>query len=118
MVRRAYVRRRGRALEVGLDGAVLLVEKRHVRDKVLDDVHVGKRVDARLLGGVCGDTAQAGQGVDTVDVHGAATTDTLATTPPEGKGRVDLVLDTDERIQHHGSGLVQVEGVRLHLGLR
>ena len=59
-MRRAYVRRRGRALEVGLDGAVLLVEKRHVRDKVLDDVHVGKRVDARLLGGVCGDTAQAG----------------------------------------------------------
>lgn len=117
-MRETYVRRRGGALEVGLDRAVLLVEERHVRNKILDDVHVGKRVDARLLGGVCGNTAQAGQGVDTVDVHGARTADTLTTTPPEGKGRVHLVLDTDERIQHHGSGLVQVEGVCLHLGLR
>ena len=113
-----YVRRRGIALEVGLDRAVLLVEERHVRDKVLDDVHVGKRVDARLLGGVRGNTAQASQGVDTVDVHSAAAANALTATSPEGEGRVDLVLDADERIQHHGSGLVQVERVRLHLGLR
>lgn len=113
-----YVRRRSGALQVRLDGAVLLVEERHVRDKVLDNIHVGKRVDARLLGGVRGNTAQAGQGVDTVDVHGAATADTLTATPPESKGRIDLVLNADERIQHHRSGLVQVEGVRLHLGLR
>jgi hypothetical protein len=114
----AYVRRRGGALEVGLDGAVLLVEERHVRDKVLDDVHVREWVDARLLGSVCGNAAQAGQGIDTVDVHGAATANALTTTPPEGKGRVDLVLDADERIQHHRPGLVQVQRVRLHLGLR
>lgn len=113
-----YVRRRGGALEVGLDRAVLLVEERHVRDKVLDNIHVRERVDARLLGGVCGDTAQASQSVDTVDVHGAATANTLATTPPEGKGRVNFVLDADERIKHHGSGLVQIKCVRLHLRLR
>lgn len=112
------VRRRGGALEVGLDRAVLLVEERHVGHEVLDDVHVGERVDARLLGGVCGDAAQAGQGVDAVDVHGAASADALATTPPEGEGGVDLVLDADERVQHHGAGLVEVERVRLHLGLR
>jgi hypothetical protein len=117
-VTNTYVRRRSGALQVRLDGAVLLVEERHVRDKVLDDIHVGKRVDARLLGGVRGNAAQAGQGVDTVDVHGAATADTLTTTPPEGKGGVNLVLDADERIQHHRAGLVQVERVRLHLGLR
>lgn len=96
----------------------MLVEERHVRNEVLDDIHVGKGVDARLLGCVRGDTAQAGQGVDTVDVHGAATANALTTTPPEGQGRVDLVLDANERVQHHGSGLVQVERVRLHLGLR
>ena len=116
-VTNTYVRRRSGALQIRLDRAVLLVEERHVRDKVLDNVHVGKRVDARLLGGVCGNAAQAGQGVDTVDVHGAATADTLTTTPPEGKSGVDLVLDANERIQHHGSGLVQVECVGLHLGL-
>jgi hypothetical protein len=61
---------------------------------------------------------QTGQRVDAVNVHGAAAADALATTPPEGQGRVDLVLDADERIEHHGAGLVQVELVRLHLGLR
>lgn len=96
----------------------MLVEQRHVRHEVLDDIHVGKRVDARLLGSVGGDTAQASQGVHTVDVHGTASANTLTATPPEGKSRVDLVLDTDERIQHHRSGLVQVQRVRLHLGLR
>lgn len=113
-----YVRRRGVALEVGLDRAVLLVEERHIRDKVLDDVHVGKRVDARLLGGVRGDTTQASQGVDTVDVHGAAAANALTATSPEGEGRVHLILDANERIQHHGSGLVQVERIRLHFWLR
>lgn len=52
---------------------------------------------------------QTGESVDTVNVHRTATADTLAATPSEGQSRVDLVLDTDERIQHHGSGLVQVE---------
>ena len=113
-----YVRRRGGALEVGLDGTVLLVEERHVRNEVLDNVHMRKRVDAGLLGGVCGDTAQARQSVYAVNVHGAAAANALTTTPPEGESRVDLVLDTDERIQHHGSSLVQVESVCLHLGLR
>lgn len=57
------------------------------------------------------------QGVDSVNVHGTTSANTLATTPPERQGGVHLVLDPDERIQHHGSGLVQVERVRLHLGL-
>ena len=52
-----YVRRRGVALEVGLDRAVLLVEERHIRDKVLDDVHVREGVDAGLLASLGGDTA-------------------------------------------------------------
>lgn len=54
------------------------------------------------------------QCVDSVNVHGAASANTLTATSPKGQSRVHLVLDPDERIQHHGSGLVQVEGVRLH----
>jgi hypothetical protein len=57
------------------------------------------------------------QCVDSVNIHGTTSANTLATTPPESQSRVHLVLDPDERIQHHGSGLVQVERVRLHLGL-
>lgn len=60
---------------------------------------------------------QARQRVDTVNVHRAATADTLSAAPPKCEGGVHLVLDPDKRVQHHGSGLVQVEGVGLHLGL-
>lgn len=60
---------------------------------------------------------QASQCIDTVDVHGTTTADTLSATSPEGQGGVDLVLDSDERIQHHGTGLVQIQAVGLHLGL-
>ena len=47
----------GVALEVRLDRLVLLVELGQIRDKVLDDVGVRKRVDARLLLLISGDTA-------------------------------------------------------------
>jgi hypothetical protein len=57
------------------------------------------------------------QCVDSVDVHGTTSANTLTTTPPESQSRVHLILNPNERIQHHGSSLVQVERVRLHLGL-
>ena len=60
---------------------------------------------------------QAGESVDTVDVHGARTADTLTARSAESEGRVELVLYPDERVKHHGSGLVQIELVGLHLGL-
>ena len=126
----------GVALEVRLDRLVLLVELGQIRDKVLDDVGVRKRVDARLLLLISGDTAcpfmlvqanvaicplfpltQTRQRVDTINVHCAATANALSAASPESEGRVHLVLDPDKRVQHHGSGLVQVEGVGLHLGL-
>lgn len=112
-----YILSRGIALQVRLDGLVLLVELGQVRHQVLDDVHVRQRVDARLLGGIRGDPAQAGQGVGSVDVHGATATDTFTATAAESQGGVHLVLDADQSVQHHGAGLVQVEGVGLHLRL-
>jgi hypothetical protein len=131
-----YVLRCGVALEVGLDGLVLLVELGQVGHEVLDDVGVREGVDARLLLGLSGNAAcrnmlarvfvaivhsrkrtQTRQRVDTVDIHCAATANALSAASPESKSGVHLVLDPDERVQHHGSGLVQVEGVGLHLGL-
>jgi hypothetical protein len=60
---------------------------------------------------------QAGKSVDTVNVHGAGTADTLSAGSAESKSRVQLILDSDQSIQHHRTGLVEVEGVALHAGL-
>lgn len=108
---------------------------RQIRHKILDDVGVRQRIDARLLGGIRGNAAysrlsvsfqflqnslshtQASKGVDSVNVHRTATADALSATPAERQRRVNLVLDSDQRIQHHGASLVQIERVRLHLGL-
>lgn len=60
---------------------------------------------------------QAGEGVGAVDVHGAGTADTLTARAAEGKGRVELILDADKGVEHHGTGLVEVEGVALHARL-
>mmetsp|Transcript_22041 Transcript_22041/g.70405 ORF Transcript_22041/g.70405 Transcript_22041/m.70405 type:complete len:263 (+) Transcript_22041:183-971(+) len=103
------------ALEPGLDGLVLIVKVVHVRNEVLDDVHVGERVDGG--GGLVIDVGKAGQGVATVDVHGARAADALTARAAEGERRVLLVLDLDERIKDHGAALVQVDGVVHHGGL-
>jgi hypothetical protein len=113
-----YIRRWGIALEVWLDGAVLFVELGHIRNEILDNVGVRQWVDARLLSRVGRDAAQAGQCIDSVNVHGAAATDALSAAPSEGQSRVDLVLDSDQGVQHHRSGLVEVERVALHARLR
>jgi hypothetical protein len=108
-----YIRCRSISLQVGLDGLVLLIKVRQIGHEILDDVGVRQGVDLHLLG-VGRYSAQAGQCVGAVDVHGAGAADTLAATPAEGQGRVDLVLDAHEGVEHHGSGLVEVEGVGLH----
>jgi hypothetical protein len=57
---------------------------------------------------------QACKSVDTINVHGAASADTLSATPSECEGGVDLVLDPDQGVQHHRAGLVQIQGITLH----
>lgn len=51
------------ALEIWLDGLVLLVEVGHIRDKILDDVGVRQRVDARLGLGIGGNAAYTDKGL-------------------------------------------------------
>ena len=64
-----------------------------------------------------GKHTQTCQGIDTINVHRTASTNALSTTPPERKRGVNLILDPNECIQHHRPGLVQVQGIRLHLRL-
>ena len=61
-----------------------------------------------------GRRTQASQRVDSIDIHSAASTDSLPTTPPECQGRIHLVLNANQCIQHHRARLVQIERVRLH----
>lgn len=60
---------------------------------------------------------QTGQGVDTVNVHGAGSADTLTAGSAESQSRVNLVLNPDKSVEHHGTGLLEVELVALHAGL-
>mmetsp|Transcript_10206 Transcript_10206/g.33607 ORF Transcript_10206/g.33607 Transcript_10206/m.33607 type:complete len:249 (+) Transcript_10206:593-1339(+) len=116
-------------LEPGFDRLVGVVEVRHVGDEVLHDVHVGegRNLDGLLLGrrrrrpgsaaALGFDVAEARQGVPPADVHGAASADPLAAGPPEGQARVLLVLDLDQRVEHHGTALVEVHRVRRQVRL-
>ena len=112
----ATTRRRTSRLQVWLNAAVLLVEQRQVGDQVLHNMHVRERVNLAVAA-VTVDTAQAGEGVDTINVHGAATANTLTARTAESEGRVKLVLDLQKSIENHGAGLVQINLVALHVGL-
>lgn len=101
----------------GLDGLVLVVEVGQISHQVLDHIHVRKRVDLGGLRGVLVNIAQAGQGVGTIDVHGATSANTLTARATEGQGRIDLILDLDKGIQNHGSALVQVHLIGGNVGL-
>lgn len=110
-------RRRVLPLEPGFDALILVVEVGHVHDQVLDHEHVRQR----RYGGGCrrrrnlGETSEA---VAAINVHRAGAADPLAAGAAEGEGRVDLVLDLDERVQDHRPALLQVDLVVLQLRLR
>lgn len=61
---------------------------------------------------------QTSQRVDSVNVHSTATADTLTAASSEGKCRVNFVLNANQSVEHHRTGLVQVQRVRLHARLR
>jgi len=60
---------------------------------------VRKRVDLGGLVLVPIDPAEAGEGVDSIDVHGTRSTDSLPARPTESESRIDLVLNLDQRIE-------------------
>lgn len=60
---------------------------------------VRQGVDLRCLLLVPVDPAEAGEGVYSIDVHGARSTDSLTARPTEGQSRIDLVLDLDQGVE-------------------
>lgn len=67
--------------------------------------------------GVGASLTQAGKSINTINVHCTTSTDTLTTTSAESQSWVNLVLDSDQRIQHHRSSLVQIQSIALHAWL-
>lgn len=57
-------------------------------------------VDLGVLATVTVDSAKAGKGVLTVNVHGARSADTLTARTTESEGGVDLILNFDESIEN------------------
>lgn len=113
---KTHIRSRRISLQVRLDRLVLLVQLGQIGHQILNDVGVRQRVDLGF-GGVGGDAAQAGQRVDAVDVHGTRAADTLTARAAEGQRGVLLVLDANQRVEHHGARLVEVELERVHARL-
>jgi len=105
------------SLQIRFDTPILLIEQRQIRNQVLDDIGVRQRIDLRFLGRLGGNATQARKRVHAVNVHCTAAADAFSAAAPERECGVQFVLDTDESIQHHGSRLVEVQLIRLHLGL-
>lgn len=74
-------------------------------------------VNLAVLRGISINPAQARKRILPIDVHRTGPAYTLPARPSERQRRVNLVLDLDQRIQHHWPRLVQVDSVRLQRGL-
>ena len=57
---------------------------------------------------------QASQSIYSINIHRTAATNALSATPSERQCRIHLVLDPNQRIQHHRAGLVQIQCIGLH----
>ena len=111
--RRSPVAGGGSGLEPRFDRGVLLVELVEVGHEVLDDRQVRQREDldrARDRG----DRLRAGERIDAVDVHRAGPADALAAGAAERQGRIDLVLDLDQRVENHRPAAVEVDVEAVH----
>lgn len=104
-------------MEVRLDGFVLFVKLGEVGNDVFYNIGVGQRIDFAFGFGVSWDAAQACKSINTVDIHGTTATNSLPTTPSESQGRINLILNPNQSIQHHWSRLVQIKRIRLHAWL-
>lgn len=74
---------------------------------------VRQRIDFDIRGAFLGDALETGERIDTINVHCTAATDTFTTASTECQGRINLVLDLDERVQNHRTTLLHVKRVSL-----
>src|SRR5690349_21650103 len=88
-----------------------------IDNEILDHGHMVERINPHRPTDFA-DRLDACEIVAAVDVHRAGAADAFATRAPEGQGRVDLVLDLDQRIENHGTAGVEInlEAVKARSG--
>ena len=103
-------------LQPGLDRLILVIKIGHVHHQILNHKHVGQRRDSTGSRPSI-NLSQAGQPITAIDIHGTGPTDPFSARPPEGEGRIDLVLDLNKGVQNHGPTLFEVDLVVFELRL-
>lgn len=106
----------GFPLQPRLDRLILVIKVGHVHHQILNHKHMGQRRDSTGSGPYI-NLSQASQPITAVDIHSTGPTDPFPARPPEGEGRVDLVLDLNKSVQHHGPTLFEVDLVVFELRL-
>ncbi len=61
---------------------------------------MGKRIDLSVLSLLPIYTAQARKSVLSIDIHSAGAANAFATRAPESEGRINLILNLDERVKN------------------
>ncbi|AEM42305.1 hypothetical protein KVU_2465 [Ketogulonicigenium vulgare WSH-001] len=99
------------------NAGMLGIEMRQIRYQILDHRHMRQRIDADIAADFV-QAIDAGQSILPVDIHRARAADPLAAGPAEGQGRVDLVLDLDQNVQHHRAALIQIDEIGVEARVR
>lgn len=61
-----------------------------------------------------GKHTETGKCINTINIHRTTPTNPLPTTPSKREGGVNLILNPNQRIQHHRARLIQIQSIRLH----
>lgn len=89
----------------------------HIRNQILDNIHVRQRVNlghisTRLLLPLRLNVTKTGEGVASVNVHGARSANSLTARSAESQSGILLGFDFDESIEYHGPTVIEINGIR------
>ena len=106
----------GVRLQPGFNGTILFIKVPHVRDQVLENVHVGQGINLGRLGCIIINVTETCQGVGPINIHGTGTTNSFPAGSTKCQGRVLFILNLDESIQDHWTAIVQINWVGTEIG--
>ena len=95
-----------------LDRGVLRIEVRQIRDQILDNWQVGKRVNLHVAINLV-KAIDTGQRVDPINVHRTRSTNAFAAGPAECQGWINFILNFDQRVQNHRAAGIHIHKVRI-----
>ena len=97
-----------------LDQLVLCIQPGEVGDEIFQNLHMRQRRDPARPFFEAVHWGETRQCVDPVDIHRAGAAHAFTAGPPERQGRVDLVVDLDQRIEDHRPAVIAVDVECVH----